>query len=74
MKNDAIKEARVEAERFLKRVRDYERTVEVHKVMGQPELNISDYEYVTCSPMVLGALRRSSLDLSRALAKMRRPE
>lgn len=58
MRYNDIKEAQGEAERFLKRVDEY---ITVHKNTDQPY-----------SSKEGGALKRASLDLTRALAKMRK--
>lgn len=59
MNNDAIKEAKQEAKRFLRRIEDYE---------ANPSACVWN------KPKESGALRRSSMDLTRALAKMRQSQ
>jgi hypothetical protein len=63
MKSALIKVAKLEAERFLQRVKEYEKTTAC--------LPNDDNGYL--APIASGSLRRSSLDLTRALANMRRP-
>lgn len=59
MKDEAVNEAAAEARRFLARWRDYR--VAMRNAGGN----------YAC-PVESGALRRASLDLTRALAAMRR--
>jgi len=59
MNRDKIKIAKQEAERFLQRVKEFNSAIDA-----------GGYEYES---MQGGALRRSSMDLTRALAAMRRP-
>jgi hypothetical protein len=59
MNRDKIKIAKQEAERFLQRVKEFNSAIDA-----------GGYEY---GSMQGGALRRSSMDLTRALAAMRRP-
>jgi hypothetical protein len=59
MRKEAILDAKAEAKRFLNRVKEYE---EVERLRPGWQAN----------PMESGALRRSSMDLTRALAFMRR--
>ena len=60
MRKEAVTEAITEAKRFLKRAHEYE------KVMADRRV---EWEH----PIECGALRRASLDLTRALARMRKP-
>lgn len=62
MRHDRIKEAEFEARRFLARV------AEAREALDDVERNVS-----ICGSKETGALRRASLDLTRALAAMRRP-
>lgn len=64
MKINAIKESKQEAERFLKRVDEYEKEYEEDKTRKWRKASFKES----------GALRRASLDLTRSLAKMRNPE
>jgi hypothetical protein len=60
MEDGRIKTAKAEAKRFLKRLDEYEQEV---KARG------GNYD----CPKESGALRRASMDLTRALAEMRKP-
>jgi len=64
VQKSAIDKAIAEAEKFLERARGIE--------WYPPE---GEYEYMTIKsgPKDTGALRRQSLELTRALAEMRRP-
>ena len=62
MKTMAIKTAKAEAKRFLDRVREYEVRTST----------ITSHDASMYAPAQSGALRRASLDLTRALAAMRR--
>lgn len=67
MKIAAIIEARAEAQRFLERVKDLEGALRVPlETVSHGGRNIYNY------PALTGALRRASMDLTRALAAMRR--
>lgn len=59
MTNDKIKAVEVEIERFQKRVNDLRET---------PKKQYQFYQ-----PRETGAIRRASLDLTRALAQLRKP-
>ena len=61
MNKDAVQAAVVEAQRFLRKV------AELSKVESKPHRNWS-------TPRESGAVRRASLDLTRALADLRRTE
>jgi hypothetical protein len=63
MNTRAIKTAKAEAKRFLNRVREYE--VKTSTVTSYDDASMY-------APAQSGALRRASLDLTRALAAMRR--
>lgn len=69
MKHDNIREAVIEAQRFLARYTEYAETFssKTYNTGTEDEITI---EYPT--PRESGALRRASLDLTRALAKMRK--
>lgn len=58
MNQSKVKIAAAEARRFLAKVKDYEATP-------------SEYEYV--GTKASGAVKRASMDLTRALAELRRP-
>lgn len=58
MQPDKIKEAISEARRFLKKAENYERVMKINE---------------WSNPKEAGAMRRASLDLTRALADMRKP-
>jgi hypothetical protein len=60
MKDEKIAAAEAEAKRFLKRVKEYKERIKADK-------------YAIYGSREGGALKRSSLDLSRSLADMRRP-
>ena len=66
--SEKVKEAKSEAKRFLKRVADWE------KVQGQT-YNVKyrgfDETYHVNTPTQNGAVKRSSLDLTRSLADLR---
>lgn len=66
MKN--IKNAEAEAKRFLARIAEYKTAVKNAKYVGH-----YGTEYTAATPKESGALRRSSLDLTRSLADMRKP-
>jgi len=62
-----IEEAEKEAIRFLKRIREVKES-QINKHIFKKANN---YYKVTTASKETGALKRSSLDLSRALSKMR---
>ena len=62
MNTTAIKNAKAEAKRFLDRVKEYEAKTST----------ITNHDASMYAPVQSGALRRASLDLTRALAAMRR--
>ena len=66
MKITSINAAVAEARRFLKRYSEWE------EMQGRTYEN-GNQVYTIDTPRENGALRRASLDLSRALADMRRP-
>jgi hypothetical protein len=75
MKDDAIKEAIAEAERFLKKARQIGKD-DVQQMFENPfamegESKWSYHKVKGTSPTTSAAIRRSSLDLTKALAKMR---
>ena len=59
---DKIKEAKAEAKRFLQRVAEWEAQ------QGRKD----DFGHRIDTPKESGAVRRASMDLTRALAKLRR--
>lgn len=61
MDNETIRIAEQEAKRFIERVRD------LRKVQQESR------EHPWSNPVQSGAVRRASMDLTRALAVMRRP-
>ena len=65
MKPEDIKTAEAEAKRFLARV------VEWRKAQRTEAYPLGSYTPAT--PRESGAMKRASLDLTRALAKMRKP-
>jgi hypothetical protein len=69
MKYDNIREAVIEAQRFLGRYAEYVETFS-SKTYNTGTDNEITIEYPT--PRESGALRRASLDLTRALATMRK--
>ncbi len=66
MKVENILEAEDEAKRFLKRLKEVRQTQK--KAFDKSSLNTIT---MTSSSKATGALKRSSLDLTRALSKMR---
>jgi len=64
VKREAIQEAKEEALRFLRRVKEFENS--------QGFYYFEDQKFPIATSMESGALRRSSIDLTRALAKMRK--
>jgi len=71
MKYEAVMRAKSEALRFLERVEEYEATAQVNEVAAASRGGA--LFIVDVSPKITGALRRASMDLTRALAEMRRP-
>ncbi|MCA3375677.1 MAG: hypothetical protein INF64_01005 [Roseomonas sp.] len=65
MKKETIATAKAEAKRFLSRVSEWENAQGTYKV--------GEHTFHTYTPKQGGALRRASLDLTRALAEMRKP-
>ena len=63
---DKIKEAKAEAKRFLKRVAEWEAKQGTYMIQGLDGLHRID------TPRESGAVRRASMDLTRALANLRR--
>jgi hypothetical protein len=66
MRDADINEVGIECQRVLRRVAAYAADVDKQRAEGAA--------FPTASPSLSGALRRASMDLTRALAKMRRPE
>ena len=64
MSPESVKTAIREAERFIRLAK----LINFTTVTGEHK-----YSYVNCSPLVTGAARRASMDLTRALAQMRKP-
>jgi hypothetical protein len=65
MSPENIQRAEQEAERFLAAVRAWRGAVTIETRHG--------YEIATNAPRESGAMRRASMDLTRALADMRKP-
>ena len=61
MNRQRIQKAEAEAERFLSRVAD---------LMDKAK-EVGDFSAIECGSPESGALRRASMDLTRALARMR---
>lgn len=70
MDKKLIQTAKQEAERFLQRVAELEAVEAIEKARHEKQKGTWHQKWF---PVESGALRRSSLDLTRALAKMRRP-
>jgi len=68
MKYDAVQEAIAEAKRFIKRAEAYQKTRTFTKWSSR-----QGGFWSNGAPIESGACRRASMDLTRALAKMRRP-
>lgn len=66
MRVDNIRAAAAEARRFLQKVDAFEMQVSAHLRSGS--------KHYFSAPKEAGALRRASMDLTRALAAMRKPE
>ena len=64
MNRQRIQEAEDEAERFLSRIAD---------LMDKAKKD-GDFSAIECGSPESGARRRASMDLSRALARMRAPQ
>lgn len=65
MKYDAIMVAKAEAKRLIDRIEEWE--------LSRKQYEVSGHKYFVHSPKESGALRRASMDLTRALAEMRKP-
>lgn len=65
MSPENIKRAEDEAKRFLATVKAWRAATTIEKHHG--------YEFASYAPRESGAMRRASLDLTRALASMRKP-
>lgn len=65
MSPENIRRAEEEAERFLAAVRNWRAAVTIEARHG--------YELASNAPRESGAMRRASMDLTRALAVMRKP-
>jgi hypothetical protein len=73
---EKLEEAETECERFLSRVKALRAAYEKQKAVAV-KLNREDpsqrcYYGLSYHPLETGAIRRASLDLTRALAKLRR--
>jgi len=66
MTSESAKDAVVEVKRFLKKYEAWE------KVQGQVYTS-GGCSYTTSTPTENAALKRASMDLTKALAKMRKP-
>ncbi len=66
MTPEQVAETKTEAERFLRRVAEYEASRYIYPI-GDDQRLYTDYGVKES-----GALRRSSMDLTRSLAKMRK--
>lgn len=64
--NEKIKEAKTEALRFLGKIEEWE------SVQGE-EYGYDGRKYPISTPKENGAVKRSSMDLTRALAQLRKP-
>ena len=65
MTAENIAETKLEAQRFLRRVDDWENSHYTYETVSGP--------YSSYGVKESGALRRSSMDLTRSLARMRKP-
>jgi len=63
MTKQALKDAVQEAERFLLKAKEFRKVADTK----------ADVPWWNSCPVESGALKRASLDLTRALAKMRKP-
>jgi hypothetical protein len=68
MQHKDLQAAMAEARRFLKRA---EALIDAHKTDPVVKLAAHDFHFESC-PREQGAVRRSSMDLTRALADLRR--
>lgn len=69
MNIDTVNTAIQEAERFLERAK---RTLDAHKAEEKSRGLVPSRSYLRAGPRETGALRRASMDLTRALADLRR--
>ena len=68
MKTQTINHAVAEARRFL------ERAIDLKRATKKPDWTDSEgHQFFPSAPKEHGALRRASIDLTRALAEMRKP-
>lgn len=73
MKNANIDQAVAEAKRFLERATAYREALKSPDCQGWTDPQGKYHEFLSIyAPLESGALRRASLDLTRALAAMRR--
>lgn len=68
MNDKSIDRATAEAKRFLERAKEWKAATKDPDWIGG-----DGYKYYPSAPKQSGALRRASLDLTRALAEMRKP-
>ena len=74
MQNANIDRAVAEAKRFLERAKAYREALKSPDRRGWTDAQGKYHEHISINaPLESGALRRASLDLTRALAAMRRP-
>lgn len=66
MTTENIAETKLEAQRFLQRVDEWEKSHYTYEIRGGDP-------YMRYGVKESGSLRRSSMDLTRSLAKMRKP-
>jgi len=66
MRPSGIKKAEIEAKRFLERVKELRDTDQLPKIVVEGE------DWYLSGSKETGAIRRASLDLTRALAAMRK--
>ena len=78
MRKELILIAKEEAERFLDRVRELDKADPLERpratlaTLTTPDSKKEWWSSTNCGARVNGAVKRASLDLSRALARMRR--
>ena len=65
MRKENITTAKAEAKRFLARVSEWEKAQSTYEAYG--------HTFHNHTPKQSGSLRRASMDLTRALAEMRKP-
>ena len=72
MTPESLRTAIAEAERFLKKARDAQKRFDREWVIESKRLALTNKESFTVSCKENGAVKRASLDLTRALADLRR--